>query len=272
MKVRGMLIALLVLMTGCGKEIPKDIIQPDKMEKVLYDYHLAMGMSSNLKSTDKEAYRKFVYQKHHITKEHFDSSMVWYTREAQELAAIYDRLGKRFKKEYSHTEALLESRGGETSRMTLPGDTVNIWNQENLYWLTEAPLLNKLSFDFKPDSNFHPKDDFRWEADFLFMAKGEAIMGLNVVYENDSVMGMTQKVALSGRQTIHLSPDSAYRMKALNGFIYVPEDSTNHPNILVHNITLTRYHNATDSLTSEIPTVDEQPIAPPERKQRPKSR
>ena len=37
------LICLLVLM-GCGKEIPNDIIQPDEMEKVLYDYQIVTAI------------------------------------------------------------------------------------------------------------------------------------------------------------------------------------------------------------------------------------
>ena len=37
MKIYWKLIMALVLMTGCGKQIPGDIIQPQKMENVLYD-------------------------------------------------------------------------------------------------------------------------------------------------------------------------------------------------------------------------------------------
>lgn len=31
--------AFLPGMAGCGKKIPEDIIQPDAMESLLYDYH-----------------------------------------------------------------------------------------------------------------------------------------------------------------------------------------------------------------------------------------
>jgi predicted small lipoprotein YifL len=39
-------IAMLALLTGmisCGKKVPKDIIQPDAMENLLYDYHGIYG-------------------------------------------------------------------------------------------------------------------------------------------------------------------------------------------------------------------------------------
>ena len=62
MKIYWKLIMALVLMTSCGKQIPGDIIQPKKMENVLYDYHLTIGMTNHLKNTEKEAYKKYIFQ------------------------------------------------------------------------------------------------------------------------------------------------------------------------------------------------------------------
>lgn len=259
MKIRWFLIAALMLTTSCGKEIPGNIIQPDKMESILYDYHLAMGMSNNLKNTDKEAYKKYVFRKHRIDEALFDSSMVWYTREAQELVSIYENLEKRFKREHSYTEALLASRGEERTSITSPGDTVDIWNKEKLYWLTEAPLMNLLTFEFKSDSNFHAKDAFVWNLDFHFFAKGNATIGLNVIYENDSVIGETRNITESGKQTIFLSTDSTYKIKTLNGFIHVPENEEYNPILLTNNISLTRYHRlAEDSVAIVSPNIPQE--------------
>ena len=253
MKFRWILIACLALLSSCGKEIPDEIIQPSKMEKVLYDYHLTLGMSENSKNTEKEARKKYVFQKHGITAADFDSSMVWYTRESQELMGIYENLNKRFKREYEHVERLLESREEANTRSFASGDTVDVWMKENILWFTKSPLNNRLTFEIKADSTFHPKDAFDWNMDYYFMTEGEAIMGLNVIYENDSVIGMTKSITESGPQSIYLHTDSAYNIKALNGFIYVPENQTKQPNILLHKIDLTRYHmpEPTDSFSTD---------------------
>ena len=253
MKFRWTLIACLALLSSCGKEIPDEIIQPSKMEKILYDYHLTMGMSDNSKNTEKEARKKYIFQKHGITAADFDSSMVWYTRESQELMSIYENLNKRFKREYEHVERLLESREEANTRSFASGDTVDIWMKEDILWFTKAPLNNRLTFEIKADSTFHPRDAFNWNMNYYFMAEGEAIMGLNVIYENDSVIGMTKSITESGPQSIYLHTDSAYNIKALNGFIYVPENQTKQPNILLHKIDLTRYHmpEPTDSLSTD---------------------
>ena len=67
------LLACLTLLTSCGKEIPDDIIQPEQMERVLYDYHLSMGMSSNSsKNTEKVAHKQYIFEKHGITEAEFD--------------------------------------------------------------------------------------------------------------------------------------------------------------------------------------------------------
>ena len=80
----------LVLLAGgmfaCGKKIPSDIIQPEAMENLLYDYHLASTLGNNLSGSEtkkRKAYYDYVFQKHQVTEAEFDSSMVWYTRHTE---------------------------------------------------------------------------------------------------------------------------------------------------------------------------------------------
>lgn len=252
MKIHWLVFVCIIVLTGCGKSIPQDIIQPDKMERVLYDYHLSMGMSNNLTYTENyqsESYKNYIFQKHRISEAQFDSSMVWYTREAKELTAIYDNLNRRFKREHSQTQLMLESRQGNNQRLSMPGDTVDVWSKGKIHWLNESPINNQLLFDIEADTNYHYKDALLWSVDYHFFSQGEAIMGFNIVYDNDSVVGTTKQVTESGRQTIYLYSDSLYQIKSLNGFVFVPNDTIKNPHILLHNISLTRYHRLDDSLS-----------------------
>ena len=54
MKIRWTWIMLILLATGCGKQIPDHVIAPEKMETVLYDYHLTLAMSNALKNPQKK--------------------------------------------------------------------------------------------------------------------------------------------------------------------------------------------------------------------------
>lgn len=55
---------------------------------------------------------------------------------------------------------------------SLPGDTVDVWYDRKLYWLTDVPLANKVTFEIPADSNFKAKDAFLWSADYIFLRKG----------------------------------------------------------------------------------------------------
>ena len=255
MKFRWTLIAGLALMTSCGKQIPSDIIQPKQMEKVLYDYHLSLSMSQSSKNVEKEAQRNYVFQKHNISEAEFDSSMVWYTRESKELMAIYENLNKRFRREYSHIERLMEGREDASSQSFISGDTVNIWRKGDIHWFNTAPLYRQLAFEIKADTTFHPQDAFLWSMDCHFFTEGKIVMGMNVMLDNDSVIGTTKTIETSGKYEIYLETDSAYQIKTMNGFIYVPEQENAKldPKVLAHHISLTRYHmmESTDSLSTE---------------------
>lgn len=256
MKMHWILIAGLTLFTACGREIPRDIIQPDQMEKVLYDYHLAMGMTGTKydENHQKEAFKNFVFDKHHITEAEFDSSMVWYTRHSNELAAIYDKLGKRFGKEQEQMNTLVEALKEDTRYAS--GDTVDIWKKKKIYWLDKNPIHNQLLVNMKPDTTFHTKDAFCWQMDYHFLSPGKAVMGLSIVYDNDSVVGKTQTITESGNHSIYLHTDSAFVIKNLNGFIQVMSDSVSrNPHLLVHGISLMRYHAQNDSLATALPSA-----------------
>ena len=240
------------LLVGCGKQIPTDVIQPDRMENILYDYHLSISMSNNLSYSDnyqKEAYKNYVFRKYSITEAEFDSSMVWYTRHTEELAAIYKRLGERFRKEKKQVQTLLAQRENKPAT-SQPGDTVNVWYDRTIYWMTDAPLTDKVTFEIPTDSNFKAKDAFLWSADYTFLSDigRKATVGFNIMFDNDSVVGRVQEVTRSGVQSLYIKPDSAFAIKSVNGFIYYEDDSLRTPGLIVNNITLTRYHEPVDSV------------------------
>lgn len=263
--------ALLTGMISCGKKVPKDIIQPDAMENLLYDYHLASTVANDLPYSDhykKGAYLKYVFEKHHVTEAEFDSSMVWYTRNSKELATIYQNLQHRFEV----SERQLKAKGsqqGIQAAVFLSGDTVDIWQDRTLYWLSASPLTNKVTFDLKADTTFKPKDAIALTADFHFMSQAatdKAVMALNFYFDNDSVQGLTQTVSISGTQRLYLQPDSAYNIKSISGFIYYIADQNSNGSVLLNQIRLMRYHDTGKESTEEKPKKIEKVEAKPIKK------
>lgn len=245
-KLFYLLVSGCLLLSGCGKQIPDDIIQPQEMERVLYDYHMASSMTLNKGTVEKEAYRQHVFKKHRISEAKFDSSMVWYTRDSKLLAEMYTNLSKKFQSEEDRIE-LLKGELNTDGNTSFVDDSINIWSYPSLNWLTSSPLSDMIRFEIKTDTTFKPKDKLEWTADYIFLSESNATMGLNILFDNDSVMGKTLTLNQTGRQTITLQPDSAYNLKSIHGFIYVYGDSIQKPNVLVHNIELMRYHAPSDS-------------------------
>lgn len=89
---------------GCKPGIPKDIIQPEEMAKVLHDIHMAdsyLGMVSKPDSAKLIAagYYKGIYKKYGIDSALYTKSMEYYYRDPQKLNDIYVAVTGKLTKE-----------------------------------------------------------------------------------------------------------------------------------------------------------------------------
>lgn len=264
-----------LLVSGCGKKYPDDILQPAQMEELLHDYHLASSMTNELPYSEnykKQAYLNYVFKKHNITEAQFDSSMVWYTRHTEELAKIYENLNKRFDRESKSVASQVAKRDNQTF-VSLSGDTVNIWQDRPVYWLTTSPVTNKMTFDFKADTTFRPNDTFIWEADYNFLPAGtqaEVTVALSVSFANDTIQGTTQTMNRAGTQRFYLKADSA-AIRGVSGFVYFKADTLHPSSVLISNIRLTRIHEKSGSKlkTRSVETADRKNVESSSEKKTP---
>ena len=243
----GGIIFSCLLLGGCKKGIPKDIIQPAKTEQLLYDYHMAKAMADELSYEEKykqPLYINYVLEKHHTTQAEFDSSMVWYTRHTDQLSKIYENINKRYKKEQETINHLIAIRDNKPKE-TQPGDSINVWYGNPLNMLTNYITSNKLKFDIPADTNFKQHDELVWKMRYTFLSNKHipdtAVMAMYMRYENDSLIQVVKKVVRSGVDSLVLKSDSAYQMKELKGFIYYPGNDKKKV-LLIDNVTLMRYH------------------------------
>lgn len=144
-----------ILLASCQIKTPKEIIQPDKMEALLYDYHIvqAMGNEKNVQEYHTKLYHEYVFKKHGVTKAMFDSSMVWYTRHPSHLTQMYGRLQKRLDYEVAimQDEKAIAQIASESNR-DLTADTLELWKGKSVTELTSAPYNNRLLLFFESDS------------------------------------------------------------------------------------------------------------------------
>jgi hypothetical protein len=89
---------------ACKPGIPKGIIQPDQMEKVLFDIHVVDGYIGTIGKIDTakiiaSSYYKGVYKKFDIDSATYTKSLNYYYDHPDLLNKIYENLSKTFEKE-----------------------------------------------------------------------------------------------------------------------------------------------------------------------------
>ena len=216
-----------LLLSACKPSIPTEIIQPDDMEDLLYDYYVAQNITGD--QHDGYDYRAkynngLVFKKHGVTEAEFDSSLVYYYNHIEDLYKIYESVQARLSNEAIELGASV----GDVERYmkrSLSGDTMDIWTGHRHHLLFPQPPYNIFQFVQKADTACRANDSYMMTFGSSFLVQSGARSAtalLSVVYENDSVFTKSISVPLSG--TINLDiPECGLRAKEFRGYFYMPE-------------------------------------------------
>ncbi|MCM1313044.1 MAG: DUF4296 domain-containing protein [Bacteroides sp.] len=240
----------LVALVACDSR-PKDVLSKSAMEQVLYDYHLAQGMITNLPSDKRremaDSYIKAVYEKHGITEAQFDSSMVWYSRHTKDMKDIYDNLYQRYKS--VDEEMKLKSGSSEMGYFFAEnGDTTNIWNGEKLLVLRNGELFNRECFTIKADTSFRKKDRFVLLSNACFIKENKddrdcsLVVSLSMQYKDGKTVGSTRNVSYPGSQQLTIEAIEDKDIESVSIFFYYNGKSDMRNMSVIDNIALYRIH------------------------------
>lgn len=217
----GVFMFALLLLTaqGCKPGVPSQYIQPNEMEDILYDYHLAGAMARNSMADGKNeyAYRLAALKKHGVDQAEFDSSMVYYMQNTNMLHEIYQRLSKRLESE----EMALGGAAVNYDRLSSKGDTANVWNGDRSVVLTSQIPYNMYSFAIKADTSFHRGDRYLLEFDVQFIFQEgvrDAVAVLAMTLANDSVVAQTIHISSPSHFTLQLNDSERQGVKRINGY------------------------------------------------------
>ncbi|MBP8067176.1 MAG: DUF4296 domain-containing protein [Pedobacter sp.] len=95
---------ICVALYACKPGIPSDVIQPDKMEKILFDIHAVDGYIGTLQKPDTakivaSSYYNGVYKKFEIDSSIYVHSLNYYYGRPDLLNKMYENLMKQFEEE-----------------------------------------------------------------------------------------------------------------------------------------------------------------------------
>ena len=230
--------AALLLAVSCKPGVPRDVIQPDDMEDILYDYYVSQGMASmsgpNYGNEDykRDLYFNAVLKKHGVTKAEFDSSLVFYYTRADYFVKVYKNVQERLSEEAIR----LGASEGEVERFTsqsLSTDTANVWEGVRSALLVPYAPYNRLQFIQKADTSFRKGDSFMltFKSDFLYQGGSkDAIAYLAVRYDNDSVVSQTTHFSVSGNTQVRIAAIDL-KAKEVKGYFYLGGSYENSPDL-----------------------------------------
>lgn len=251
MKHFSLLFSLLILLSACKPSRPSGILSEKKMSNILVDYHLALAMA-DLQVGDLQENRYILTQaalkKHHVTEAEFDSSLVYWCKHSEKMVGICENVTKRL-------TYMAESQGVERkekknpySFLTTEGDTANIWSYRNSVVLIPNVIDNIYSFTIDADSTYLKGDYFMWTFKTHFLTSDnsqEAYALLSVQYENDSIVGVSQRITSNRQLELRLQCASKYKdtaIRSINGSIYLPLRKHGFGILSIKDFILVRYH------------------------------
>jgi hypothetical protein len=243
--ITAVVVALTV--ASCKPKTPEQYIQEADMEAILADYHLAAAIAQekHAKPVDKQLYLEEVLVKHGVTREQFDSSLVYYYVRADRLNDIYMRVVERLE-EQALAMGASESDLGKFAALNESGDTANIWHGRSTMSLLPAPPYNRLDFAYEADSTFKAGDEFlmQFVADFMFQDGTKEAQLYMAAYYPDTVITAQSRIYNSGLNQVRMSGHNK-PVRQIKGYIYLGDSrqqSTTLRILFISNVQFIRFH------------------------------
>lgn len=263
------MLAFVALFLSCKPQVPGKYIQPNVMEDILFDYHIAMGMISDNDTNDfqKRMYEASVLKKYGVSEAEFDSSLVYYTRHADRFQTIYENLSKRLSDEAVSLGAAASdvSNFGEN---TASGDTANVWRDASSLVLATVEPNNVESFHVVADSAYHKGDRIilSFDTQFIFQdGYKDGVAMLTVRLSNDSIVTRVLHISESSHYDISISDDESLGIKEIRGFISLQDQANSSQTTLklmfVSNIRLVRCHIGKEKMMENVRAASESAIS-----------
>ena len=227
--VKMLLLASLVLFTACEVGMPEGVITPDKMESVLHDYHLAQVMTAgqSTSSYEKKLHINYVFDKYGITKEVFDSSLVWYTRYPKHMLKIYSKLEKKLAAEINSG-----LYGAPLYTTDYTADTLDLWGGARVQLLSSSPICNRVTFDYSTEEAFAQSDSvsLSFTARYLQSPAGSfaprASAALVVEYADNSYASRCVDIKADGNFELGVGSSGGSLIKRVRGFVYYTDSDS----------------------------------------------
>lgn len=214
--------AAVVALVGCTSR-PSYVLSGGDMEDVLYDMHRAHFLLEQTDGSRDDGAKQYalmqsVLRQHGVSAAVWDSSMVYYSRNADELEDIYKSLTERLS-----YEATVMGAG-----MAEGADSTDIWRGDKHILLLQNDISPSYQWTVEADTLLRPGEKLRLNFLALFLneqsqRRATALIALRL--KNDSVITRNQMASQTGIYTLEISDDEAVGIKSVSGLFMLHRPS-----------------------------------------------
>lgn len=170
-RLRIIPVVLLLTLAFAQCQKPSFVLGQKKMAEVTKDMLLTDAYIQHSYPPDSVAalYYESVLEKYGISREQYDSSVVWYSENAYRLADIYALVEKELTETKNLTDTFLaDSLHRYRIRFEHPSlENGNLWANSTRLVIPAKTTLWAYSQSVSPIEAFEPSDTIRWSADFI---------------------------------------------------------------------------------------------------------
>ncbi len=251
-----LLMLLVAVVVACSKT-PPGVISERKMKNLLKDIYRAEAYIENRTSSfesdsEKMVLKQSIFEKHGVSQELYDSSLVWYAKNIDVLNNVYQKVGKelheeakKYQKQIGKTTPQQQQQSRNSGRKLkkyhgASGDTADLWTQPRLWMFTQSMNGNYVSFDYAPDKQMRSGDRYHLSMKLL-TGSSEVQLVLALQYVDGSISFVTRKLSYNGWLDMIVQADTARTVKRLCGYMAF-KLRNNAPVAFVDSIELLRTH------------------------------
>ncbi len=224
-------ILLSALLTISCSKTPDGVVNEKDMARLMVDMHKAEAIyeeAENKYYNDslKLTLRQSVLQKHNVTPEMFDSTLVWYAHHLEVYNEVYDDVIKILdeekqelsKSDFTSSASIVSDIAPSKPRYKTTGDTADIWGRNRMWILLPGFASNVVTFDNKPDKEYKPGDKYELSFKLINPRRGLKVY-FGVDYKDGATAYIYRATSKEGWNHYKLQSDSAREVKRVYGYM-----------------------------------------------------
>lgn len=168
----------LSLVIACKGKVPSQYPDQAEMTELLVDLQMAEATMSNSPNTNantekqSQGYYKYVLDKHHLTKNDFDSALIWYAAHPVIYQKVYDDVIAILSEQEAQNKSFVSKEDEKEKLFAAKMKVLSLWKDSSSYKYPIADSIDhRLPFSIKTDSL--KLGDVKLSASFKFKKEDE---------------------------------------------------------------------------------------------------